>query len=85
MRLHAWTVGDGPRTAALVHGATQAADAWRDVAKILVDEYDLTVFLLDQRGLGRDVRVKPGAVHDMHLQDPPGVVATLDDVPRAPA
>jgi len=39
----------------------------------------------DLRALGWDVRVKPGAVHDMHLQDPAGVVAMLDDILRAPA
>lgn len=34
------------------------------------------------RAAGWDVRIKPGAVHDMQLQDPRGVVAMLDDVLR---
>lgn len=32
------------------------------------------------RELGWDVRVKPGAVHDLHVQDPEGVVDLLADV-----
>jgi pimeloyl-ACP methyl ester carboxylesterase len=64
MKLHTWTVGNGPRTAALVHGATKAADVWRDVARILVDEYDLTVVLLDQRGHGRSPRASSYRVAD---------------------
>jgi pimeloyl-ACP methyl ester carboxylesterase len=36
------------------------------------------------RELGWDVRVKPGAVHDLHVQDPRGVVDLLADV-LAPA
>jgi pimeloyl-ACP methyl ester carboxylesterase len=32
------------------------------------------------RELGWDVRVKPGAIHDLHIQDPKGVVDMLDDV-----
>ena len=35
------------------------------------------------RQLGWDVRVKPGAEHDLHLQDPRGVIRMLDDVLRA--
>ena len=64
MKLRTWTVGNGPRTAALVHGATKAADVWRDVARILVDEYDLTVILLDQRGHGRSPRAASYRVAD---------------------
>jgi len=30
--------------------------------------------------LGWDVRVKPGAVHVLHLQDPAGFAAFIDDV-----
>jgi hypothetical protein len=29
---------------------------------------------------GWDVRVKPGGVHELHVQDPVGVIAMLDDV-----
>ena len=64
MKLETWTLGDGPRTAALVHGATKAADVWRDVARILVDRYDLTVLLLDQRGHGRSPRAASYKVAD---------------------
>ena len=64
MKLRTWTVGDGPRTAALVHGATKAADSWRDVARILVDKYDLTVILLDQRGHGRSPRAPSYRIAD---------------------
>ena len=35
------------------------------------------------RSAGWDIRVKPGAVHDLHLQDPRGCIAMLDDVLRA--
>lgn len=56
MKLDTWTVGKGSRTAALVHGASKGADVWRDMARILVDEYDLTVVLMDQRGHGRAPR-----------------------------
>jgi pimeloyl-ACP methyl ester carboxylesterase len=34
------------------------------------------------RGLGWDVRVKPNSTHDLHLQDPAGCIALLDDVLR---
>jgi pimeloyl-ACP methyl ester carboxylesterase len=34
------------------------------------------------RALGWDIRIKPGAVHDLHLQDPHGVIDMLDDVLR---
>ena len=56
MKLETWTVGNGARTAALVHGASKGADVWRDFARILVDQHDLTVVLLDQRGHGRSPR-----------------------------
>ena len=32
--------------------------------------------------LGWDIRVKPGGEHDLHLQDPRGVITMLDDVLR---
>ena len=34
------------------------------------------------RSLGWDVRVKPGSTHDLHVEDPAGVIAMLDDVLR---
>ncbi len=64
MKLNTWTVGKGKRTAALVHGATKAADVWRDVARILAEQYDMTVILLDQRGHGRSPRANSYKVAD---------------------
>ena len=64
MKLKTWTIGNGPRTIALVHGATKAADVWRDVARILVDQYDLKVMLLDQRGHGNSPRARSYLVSD---------------------
>ena len=64
MKLKTWTVGGGPRTAALVHGASKAADVWRDFARILVDEYDIRVMLLDQRGHGQSPRASSYEVND---------------------
>jgi len=64
MKLETWTVGQGSRTAALVHGASKGADVWRDFARILADEYDLTVVLLDQRGHGRAPRALSYRVAD---------------------
>jgi hypothetical protein len=34
------------------------------------------------RAMGWDIRVKPGGEHDLHLQDPAGVIAMLDDILR---
>jgi len=64
MKLKTWRIGKGRRTAALVHGATKAADVWRDVAQMLADEYDMTVVLLDQRGHGQSPRAKSYRVED---------------------
>ncbi len=64
MKLKTWTVGNGPRTAALVHGASKAADVWRDFARILVDEYDMTVMLLDLRGHGNSPRASSYEIDD---------------------
>ncbi len=64
MKLQTWTVGNGPRTAALVHGASKTADVWRDFAHILVDEYNLTVMLLDLRGHGQSPRASSYEIND---------------------
>lgn len=64
MKLETWTVGNGPRTAALAHGASMGGAVWRDFARILVDEYDLTVILFDQRGHGRSPRASSYRVGD---------------------
>jgi len=64
MKLNTWTVGDGPRTAVLVHGASMAGEVWRDFAPILVEKYDLKIILLDQRGHGRSPRSSSYKVAD---------------------
>jgi pimeloyl-ACP methyl ester carboxylesterase len=64
VKLETWSVGNGPRTAVLVHGASMGGAVWRDFASILVDEYDLKVLLLDQRGHGRSPRSDRYAVAD---------------------
>jgi pimeloyl-ACP methyl ester carboxylesterase len=49
-------LGTGSRTAALVHGASMTGDIWRDFGQILVDEYDLSLILVDLRGHGKSPR-----------------------------
>lgn len=56
MELFTRTRGDGPRTAALVHGASESSTAWQDFADILVEKYDLSLILVDQRGHGQSPR-----------------------------
>jgi len=64
MKLETWTQGDGPRTAALLHGASMGGDVWRDFGKILVEEYDIKLVLLDARGHGRSPRADSYQVKD---------------------
>jgi pimeloyl-ACP methyl ester carboxylesterase len=64
VKLDTWTQGDGPRTAALVHGASVGGDIWRDFGKILVDSYDIKLILLDLRGHGRSPRADHYRVSD---------------------
>jgi pimeloyl-ACP methyl ester carboxylesterase len=56
MQLATKTVGSGPRTAALVHGASASTEIWRDFAAILVDDLGYTVTLVDLRGHGDSPR-----------------------------
>ncbi|MGH3263313.1 MAG: alpha/beta fold hydrolase [Trebonia sp.] len=56
MKLVIRTVGTGSRTAALVHGAMMNGEVWRDMAAVLLDRYDLTLLLVDQRGHGDSPR-----------------------------
>lgn len=56
MKLVTHTRGDGPRTAALVHGASESSAAWLDFADILVEKYHLRLILVDQRGHGASPR-----------------------------
>ena len=64
MKLETWTMGDGPRTAALLHGASMGADVWRDFGAILVEKYDISLLLLDARGHGRSPRADHYRVSD---------------------
>lgn len=56
MRLFTRRRGTGTRTAALVHGASESSTVWQDFADILVERYDLSLILVDQRGHGRSPR-----------------------------
>jgi pimeloyl-ACP methyl ester carboxylesterase len=56
VQLATYTRGDGLRTAALVHGASESSTAWLRFADILVDRYDLQLILVDQRGHGGSPR-----------------------------
>ncbi|WBU37496.1 alpha/beta fold hydrolase [Homoserinibacter sp. YIM 151385] len=58
MRLFTRRQGDGPRTAALVHGASESSTSWRAFADILVEQHDFSVILVDQRGHGRSPRAE---------------------------
>ncbi|WP_405136326.1 alpha/beta fold hydrolase [Nocardia sp. NBC_01388] len=64
MKLAIEAMGSGSRTAALVHGASASRDIWREFARILVDEYDLTVLLVDLRGHGASPRADSYALQD---------------------
>jgi pimeloyl-ACP methyl ester carboxylesterase len=56
MKLTTVTRGDGPRTAALVHGASESSNAWLRFGDILVEKYDLKLITVDQRGHGASPR-----------------------------
>jgi pimeloyl-ACP methyl ester carboxylesterase len=56
MQLATNTIGSGPRTAALVHGASASSEIWRAFAAILADDYGYTVTLVDLRGHGDSPR-----------------------------
>ena len=56
MKLATFIRGDGPRTAALVHGASESSNAWLRFGDILVEKYDLKLILVDQRGHGQSPR-----------------------------
>jgi pimeloyl-ACP methyl ester carboxylesterase len=64
MKLVTRTLGTGRRTAALVHGASMAGDVWRDFAQILIEDYDLSILLIDLRGHGQSPRGKSYQVAD---------------------
>ena len=56
MKLATWQVGTGSRSAALIHGASMDHDIWKELAQILVDEYDFTITTVDLRGHGDSPR-----------------------------
>jgi pimeloyl-ACP methyl ester carboxylesterase len=64
MNLVSHVRGDGPRTAALVHGASESSTAWQDFADILVETYDLRLILVDQRGHGSSPRSHSYRIED---------------------
>ena len=47
MQLSTTTIGTGSRTAALVHGLSASSQHWTEFARLLVDEHDCTVTLVD--------------------------------------
>jgi pimeloyl-ACP methyl ester carboxylesterase len=64
MKLTTRELGTGRRTAALVHGASMAGDVWRDFAQILIEDYDLSIILVDLRGHGQSPRGESYQVAD---------------------
>lgn len=64
MQLTTTTLGSGSRSAALVHGMSASSLHWSDVARLLVDEHDCTVTLVDLRGHGDSPRADRYAVDD---------------------
>ena len=63
MKLHTRTVGNGSRTAALVHGASMSTYAWDDFIPYLL-KHDLTLILVDQRGHGESPRADSYRIQD---------------------
>ena len=64
MQLTTTTLGSGSRSVALVHGMSASSLHWSDVARLLVDEHDCTVTLVDLRGHGDSPRADRYAVDD---------------------
>jgi pimeloyl-ACP methyl ester carboxylesterase len=64
MQMATRELGTGRRRAALVHGASMGTDVWRDFAQILVDDYDLSILLVDLRGHGESPRAPRYHVED---------------------
>lgn len=78
MKLAIRTVGTGSRTAALVHGAMMSGEVWRDMATVLLDRYDLTLLLVDQRGHGDSPRSEHYAPGDFAADLVENLPADLD-------
>jgi pimeloyl-ACP methyl ester carboxylesterase len=64
MKLATKTITAGPRTAALVHGASMSTLVWRDFGDILAAKYDITLTLVDLRGHGDSDRADSYTVGD---------------------
>ncbi|MBK8731152.1 MAG: alpha/beta hydrolase [Tetrasphaera sp.] len=64
MKLYTRTSGSGPRTAALLHGASMTHDIWRDFGQILQQRHDIKLLLVDQRGHGASPRADSYAIDD---------------------
>lgn len=64
MKLWTTTVGDGPKTAALIHGLTADSGTWFELAPWIADK-GYSVTLVDQRGHGRSARSDRYAPHDL--------------------
>ena len=63
VKLNTVTVGNGSRTAALVHGASMSTEAWKYFVPYLL-EHDLTLILVDQRGHGDSPRADSYRIED---------------------
>jgi pimeloyl-ACP methyl ester carboxylesterase len=73
MQLSTTTIGSGSRTAALVHGLSASSLHWTEFARLLAEEHDCTVTLVDLRGHGDSPRADR-----YHLDDfPDDLVDTL--------
>lgn len=64
MKLATRRLGNGPRVAALVHGASASSLHWRDFANILIEQYDISVILVDLRGHGASPWVEHYVMED---------------------
>jgi pimeloyl-ACP methyl ester carboxylesterase len=78
MKLAIRTVGTGSRMAALVHGAMMSGEVWRDMAAVLLERYDLTALLVDQRGHGDSPRSAHYAAADFAADLVENMPANLD-------
>jgi pimeloyl-ACP methyl ester carboxylesterase len=74
MQLSTTTVGSGSRTVALVHGMSASSLHWNDVARLLAEEHDSTVTLVDLRGHGDSPR---GDSYHVDIDFPDDLVETL--------
>jgi pimeloyl-ACP methyl ester carboxylesterase len=64
MKLSTTTIGSGSRTAALVHGFSASSMHWTEFARLLAEEHDCTVTLVDLRGHGDSPRADRYSLED---------------------